>query len=388
MNFNQGAAQPPPPPPISPWASPPTPAGEESLRLSWAHPPGMVALSFKNFFLRIITLGIYHFWGKTEVRRRIWSGIRLNGEPMQYTGTGKEMLLGFLFIMGVIFIPVLVLSLLVTATFGPNSPALPAMQGILYVAFFYLIGVGIHRATRYRLSRTRWRGIRGGLEGSAWRYGWTYFWTGALLVLTLGWIAPWRSTRLQSLITNDMRFGNRPLAFQAVAGPLYRPFAVLWVSAIVILGLVGLSLSALFTSLLGMQQMPRPGQSVDPGLLFTIIAIFYGVLIVGFLLFGIVSAWYRARLMNHFAAHTTFEGARFSGTATGRSLLSLTITNYLMVIFTLGLLSPVAQARAARYFVEHLQLEGTAELGAILQRAEDASGRGEGLAQAFDIDAF
>ena len=30
---------------------------------------------------------------------------------------------------------------------------------------FLLSGIGIHRARRYRLSRTRWRGIRGGLSG-------------------------------------------------------------------------------------------------------------------------------------------------------------------------------------------------------------------------------
>ena len=59
-----------------------------------------------------------------------------------------------------------------------------------------------------------------------------------------------------------------------------------------------------------------------------------------------------------------------------------------IALFTLGLLSPVAQARAARYFVEHLQIEGSAALGQIIQRAEADGTRGEGLAQAFDIDAF
>ena len=56
-----------------PLSSVPPPAGSEALRLSWSQPPGMVALSFKNFLLKIVTLGIYQFWGKTEVRRRIWS---------------------------------------------------------------------------------------------------------------------------------------------------------------------------------------------------------------------------------------------------------------------------------------------------------------------------
>ena len=110
---------PPPIPPSSvPSVAPAAGEGVEPLRLSWSHPQGMVALSFKNFFLRIITLGIYHFWGKTEVRRRIWSGVRINGEPLQYTGTGKEMLLGFVVVMAVLFLPVMVSSLVMTAAFG------------------------------------------------------------------------------------------------------------------------------------------------------------------------------------------------------------------------------------------------------------------------------
>ena len=80
------------------------------MRLGWSQPAGMVGLSVKNFLLRIVTLGIYGFWGKTEVRKRIWSGIRLNGEPLQYSGTGKELFLGFLVIFGVVVLPTMLVS--------------------------------------------------------------------------------------------------------------------------------------------------------------------------------------------------------------------------------------------------------------------------------------
>ena len=172
----------------------------------------MVGLSFKNFLLRIVTLGIYHFWGKTEVRKRIWSAIRINGEPLQYTGTGKEMFLGFLFVLGVVTRAAAApddrsASSLV---FGPSRPRSAFQVRALRRLFFYLIGVGMHRAIRYRMSRTIWRGIRGGLEGSAWRYGWTYFWTGILLIADAWLGLAVARDKLQGLITNDMRFGNRP----------------------------------------------------------------------------------------------------------------------------------------------------------------------------------
>ncbi|MEZ5855567.1 MAG: YjgN family protein [Hyphomicrobiaceae bacterium] len=359
----------------------------EPLILSWATPPAMVGLSVKNFLLKIITLGIYGFWGRTEVRHRIWSAARINAEPLQYTGTGKELFLGFLIVLGVLLVPTFLLSLVINFAFGPKSVAAGLIQLTLYAAFFFLVGFGIHRAQRYRLSRTRWRGIRAGLEGSSWTYAWTYFWTGLLMILTLGWASPWRATKLQGLITNAMRFGKSRFAFDAKGGPLYGRFAVLWFSAVVIsLAVIAIAAFVNF-KVLGLG-MPNPNIRPDMTELFTLLAVFYAVGLIGFLFYSIISAWYRAHMMNHFARHTTFEGARFKGSATGRTLVSLAVGNYLMVLFTLGLLVPVAQARSARYLVEHLQIEGNVPLAQIQQRAADDIKRGEGLAQAFDFDAF
>lgn len=370
-----------------PGAGAPMRAGAEPVTLSWAPPKGMVALCFINFVLRILTLGIYHFWGKTEVRRRIWSAIRLNGEPLAYTGTGMELFLGFLIVFGAVLLPAVLLSFGAVLFFGPQSPMLALYQVVVYAAFFFLLGIGIHRAQRYRLARTRWRGIRGGLEGSSLSYAWTYFWTGLLIPLTLGWIVPWRSTRLQALISNGMRFGDRPFRFSAPSGPLYPRFAILWLAAVVIM-LVASSMIGVLAALVFRPGDLRPDVPPGMGRMGALLAIVYGVMFAGFLVYGIFSAWYRAGMMNHFAAHTTFEGARFRGSATAGSLMWLTVSNYLMVLLTLGLLSPLAQARSARYFVERIAIEGEVPLAQIVQRAEDPMRRGEGLAQAFDVDAF
>src|SRR5262249_42732292 len=184
-----------------------TGAGGEPLALTWKEQPGLIGLSFVNFVLRILTIGIYYFWGKTEVRRRIWSAVRLNGEPLAYTGTGGELFLGFLIVFGIVLLPMLLASVAAAFLFGPSS--IGVVQGLFYVFIFFLRGVGIHRAQRYGLARTTWRGIRCGLEGSSWHYAWTHFWTALLIPFTLGWIMPWRPTRLQSLISNGMRFGDR-----------------------------------------------------------------------------------------------------------------------------------------------------------------------------------
>jgi uncharacterized membrane protein YjgN (DUF898 family) len=234
------------------------------------------------------------------------------------------------------------------------------------------------------LSRTRWRGIRGGLEGSSWGYAWTYFWTAFLIPVTLGWITPWRATKLQSLISNDMRFGDRPFRFTARSGPLYGSFALLWVGGIVLFLVAGAIVALLqYAHMYTLQPAAAPGQP-PPMLLGQIAAVVIGFYIA----FGLMFAWYQAAKINHFAAYTHYEGATFKGNATGWSLIWLAISNLLIVTLTLGLLAPVAQARATRYLVERLSIDGAVPLAEIAQRAADPMRRGEGIAQVFDVDAF
>jgi len=118
------------------------------------------------------------------------------------------------------------------------------------------------------------------------------------------------------------------------------------------------------------------------------IAAIVPVIVAFYLVLGLISAWYQAAAFNHFAAHTSYEGATFRGNMTAWSIIWLVIGNLLIVTLTLGLLAPVAQARAARYMVERLGIDGTVPLGDIAQRAGDPMRRGEGLAQVFDVDAF
>lgn len=357
----------------------------EPVRLSWTYPPGMAGLSVINFLLKIVTLGIYGFWGKTEVRRRIWSGIRLNGEPLHYTGTGKELFIGFLIVMGAVMLPFFAVTLIAVLAFGPQSPLLQAVNIALYGVLFFLLGVGIHRAQRYRLSRTNWRGIRGGLDGSSWSFAWIYFWTVLVVLVTLGWASPWRTTKLQGLIANDMRFGNRNFTFDGTAGPLYARFAVLWFGGAAIAAIVsGLVMASWWLIGIDIEELQKPA----PRQMILFVIAIYAAMFIGLLLYGVLSAFYRAGMMNHFAQHTHYEGLGFTGHATTGSLIWLTVSNLLITVFTLGLLAPVAQARAAGYFVSRLAIDGEAPLAAIAQGAADAAKRGEGLAQVFDVDAF
>ena len=116
--------------------------------------------------------------------------------------------------------------------------------------------------------------------------------------------------------------------------------------------------------------------------------IIYGTFVLGFMLYGIASAWYYAFQFNHFARNTHFEGSTFRANLKGKGLVWLTITTTLIAILSLGILSPVIQARTMRYIIQRMGFVGTPDFSAIAQAAEQDIHTGEGLAQAFDIDAF
>ncbi|MCB1519356.1 MAG: DUF898 domain-containing protein [Hyphomicrobiaceae bacterium] len=411
-----------------------------SPHLSWLHPLGLISLSVYNFVMRFLTLGIHHFWGKNEVRKRIWSSIRVEGEPLEYTGTGAELFRGFLVIFGIVFLPVMLATFSVAVFFGPDSGISKGFQGGLYLAFLLLTGVAIYRAQRYRLSRTRWRGIRASLVGSSLKYGWTYFWTMLLVPVTLGWISPWRATRLQRITTDDMRFGTTAFSFTASSRPLYGPFATFWLLMVAFLAALPFLVTAIVpwpdmfaASETGEFKPPRPEDMAR-----IVVGVYFALFLLG-VVYMILSAWYRAAMIRHFSRHTHIDGLSFASTVTPGGLMWITVSNFLLLVagavvatatlaaiglfiwtlagaglgsaigdsippeqiggvlgvpmvllffLAMGMLLPVAQARSTGYLVSHLRLDGTLDTAAIEASAEQNIKRGEGLAQAFDIDAL
>src|SRR6478735_4753668 len=53
-------------------------------------------LLIRGAALLFVTLGIYRFWLATDVRRFLWSNTEIAGDGLEYIGTARELLLGFL----------------------------------------------------------------------------------------------------------------------------------------------------------------------------------------------------------------------------------------------------------------------------------------------------
>jgi uncharacterized membrane protein YjgN (DUF898 family) len=358
-------------------------AAPGARRIAWVHPAGgFFGLSLLNALLRILTLGVYHFWGKTEVRQRIWSSVRVDGEPLDYRGTGGELFKGFIIVFLLVLVPLSLISLL--PLFLGTSQVL--FQLGVFCVVLALGGFAIYRARRYRLSRTRWRGIRGGLSGRTVPFAWTYIWTTVLIPFTLGWIVPWRAVRLQRALFNDTQFGDKNFTFTGRSGPLYARYWLVWVSAIMLYLVASIAIAAVH--LAGpARQRPPPGAPLPLPDVWQVAAI-TAIVLAALLVFAMIRAWYSSGMFNYFAAQTKYQGCSFRLNTTVPGLVWLVATNYLIRLLSLGVLTPVVEARSMRYIVERLSIEGDADWPAIGQNPAALMARGEGLAEAFDVDAF
>lgn len=369
----------------------------ETLRIDYVPRPGLLRLTLVNTLLWVVTLTVYRFWARSNVRRHVWSSVHVNGQPLEYTGKGSELFKGALIVFFVLLLPVGLIVAGVSAAYGPDHPAVAGLQSLIFLVFSLLWGAAIFKARRYQMSRTQWRGIRGGLEGSATVYSLTYF--GSLLArgITLGWSTPVMNVNLQEQMTDAMRFGDRKFRFRGRAGPLYPSYALCWFLTLFFLiggvvfivwltstfqgGAIGQQISDFF------ELEPRSTDG-NPALGYFIIAMGLLLVLTYFVFYPAVWAIYTAREIAQFANYTTFDGAQFRIDATAWSLIGLAVGNFLLLVFTLGIAQPFVLQRTVRYLCDRMTIEGAIDVDAIRQSQQPLEKTGEGLADAFDVSWF
>ncbi|SEL86214.1 protein of unknown function [Roseivivax marinus] len=204
------------PPPHPAEAPPPLPPRAAGPRYTGAPYP-IFMLGLKTGLLTVLTLGIYRFWAKTRVRRYIWSSVELDGDRFEYTGTGVEKLLGFLLAVVIlaVYVGLIQIGLFyfgLTLWTEPETRVEVLARSVAFLltgaAVLPFVQFAIYRARRYRLARTRWRGIRFGMDKAAWGYAVRALGYMALTGVTLGLLLPLQTFRLTRYMTDRSWFGD------------------------------------------------------------------------------------------------------------------------------------------------------------------------------------
>lgn len=333
-------------------------------------------IAITNSLLIICTLGVYRFWASARQRRYLWSRTRFIDDSLEWTGTGKEMFLGFLIVICVIAPFLLFFQFLFPALIAHGKAE--AAFGIVFlfeIGFFYLGGFARFRALRYRLSRTYWHGIRGGSDDPGWNYGGEYLGRLVLSFMTMFIVYPWAATRLWNGRWNAMSFG--PLRFRANLDA--EGLKARWAALYLVPTGIALAGAAIYFSITpGAGAAPQAGMAIM--VLIFALAFYVGIPLA-------TLCWY-AKYFRHAADATKLGDLEFSFDATTLQWLGLFLGNLCLAIVTLGFGITYWGYRNWAFMVRHLHVYGTVDLSDLRQSTTHAPREAEGFADAFDVGAI
>jgi uncharacterized membrane protein YjgN (DUF898 family) len=181
-------------------------------------------LMIRGAILLLLTLGIYRFWLATDQRRFLWANTEIAGDALEYTGTARELLIGFLIAIAVL-VPIYGGFFLAALDLG----IIGKLSGVIAFVLLALFGhFAIYRARRYRLTRTVFRGVRLHQTGSGWLYA-VYsmlWWT--ITIITLGLAYPWAQASLERYKLRHTYYGDVRGRFTGSGTSLFLRGFVMW----------------------------------------------------------------------------------------------------------------------------------------------------------------
>jgi uncharacterized membrane protein YjgN (DUF898 family) len=347
-----------------------------------------ISLAIVNLLLSIVTLGIYRFWARARIRHHLWEHTTFAGEPLEYRGKGIELLIGAILGLIIILIPYAVIQFVAAAMTASGHPVIAGLLVLVIVlGMYYLIGVGLYRSERYMLSRTSWRGIRGGMTTGGWAYGWLYFRLQLLRAITLGFATPYVSTRLWNARMNDAVFGSAQVRATAEWRPLFGRFVLALIGSIVV---YVIALGFLRGSFMAMGNMVTPDEKPDIHILLPMLGKIYGTLFVAALLVGLVMLSYHAAYWRQVFGSTRLNTLGLEFNATAGNWFGFYFGNLLIVVLTLGLGLMVMPWRAWSFYLGHIRTVGTLDTDSLFQTELAAPTQGDGIADAigFSLTPF
>jgi uncharacterized membrane protein YjgN (DUF898 family) len=291
----------------------------------------LFVLILKNVLLTLLSLGVYAPWAKTEQRKFVWQNTELHGQRFVYHGTGRELFMGYLKLLGgyAVFFGVPALARLLS----------PKLALVLQVAFALavlgLIPFALYWSRAYLLSRTSWRGVRFSLAPDAWAFARVFIGGYLLTLLTLGFYAPVWTNRIHAFSLNRTSFGDTRFRYD---GSDFDAWAI-----------------------------------AMKGLFFSLITL------------GIYYFWYLAEITRFRARHTHFGAARGHSRLEGAQLLKVGLIYVFGTTLTLGLAFPWLACYLMQTSLEAISLEGEIDFAAIRRADASGSALGDGLADAMDV---
>lgn len=357
----------------------------------------LYGIYLRHLALMVLTLGWSRFWGRTRLRRYLWSHLSILGDRFEYRGRGRELLFGFLFVLVLLAMWFgLIWALWYFRLREHPVPGLSVTN--MFSVSLALLGlplafVGQYAGLRYKLTRTRWRGIRAGLDGSAWGYGMRATFLTFINAMTGQLMLPLVSVGLARPRIANARVGTLHFDFAGRAGDIYGRYIgyyflniLMWIVAI---GVVAVAVGGTFSDL-DTKSEEFTKLFSEPSLRTLVLAAAIGF--AAYLLFGLlilpVRCWWQAYLFRYLVSRTRAGNVLFASAISTWQMWGFLVLNYLIVVLTLGLGWPLVMHRTLRLVAQELWIYGAPNGASIQQPADHGPGYGEGLLDMFDVTGF
>lgn len=372
-----------------------------------------------NILLTVITVGLYYPWAKVRNRRYFYANTRFEDRSFEYHATGKQLFFGYLIAMA-LFI-----------AFAVAQQISPIASGVGFVIFIFALPWIIWRSLKFNLRMTSFSNVRFSFEGGLGNAYINFMLLPVVFFLILYGIpiaaaiimpavaTAGVSTSLGLLIgfclvvipvvafllfayikmrnshysVNNSRYGQGQFSTR-VETATFAKIALKTIGiAILSIIVLALILGAIVTATIGVngalaiqQGMSDPDQigSVMGSLLLIITPLYIGFIAIGIF----IQAYSYTRQRTYLLENSSLDShITFASTLTARSLTWVMISNFLMVILTLGLAMPWASVRLARVIIENTHLHSEAGFDQYFTaKQEEQSSLGEQIGDAFDID--
>lgn len=303
-----------------------------------------------NVCLTIITLGIYSAWAKVRTNQYFYGHTQLGGSSFEYTAQPMQILKGriiafaafMLYQLAVSFMPILTLPIL--------------------LAFALVMPWIIVRSMMFRHFNTRYRNIRLGFSGNYMDALIVFVLLPIGSILTAGLLYPYAACRQQRWLVNNSRFGETPFAAQLKAGAFYS----IYVAALFLLISTGILFWMVETAL----------PSMLPIVPLILLPFYY-----------LVYAYIKVNVTNYTLNNTTLGEHQFESRMKTLPYLWIFFSNMLAIVLTLGLATPWAMIRVARYRANCSTAQIAGDLDRFVQVQQDQQNAlGEELGDVLDLE--
>jgi len=347
-----------------------------------------------NILLTIVTLGIYSAWAKVRNKQYFYGNTLLNNSSFEYTASPINILKGRLIAVAALVV------------YQLSIGYVPILSSILITLFVILIPWFVMKSLAFNARYSQYRNIRFSFDQDlldAYKVMMFIPLAGYILIVAIG-VAfyflienifaffPYLMFIMARYTIDNHNYGNSSFKLMLKNANFY--YAIyLKLAGIVLLGLIvvfiiGIFASFMFASLSSIN--PNSLSSFDPSNTAALIALLPLIIVVyAFIIFAyaFLIAFVKAQTYNAIYSNTKIGSHTIVANMSVGGLTLLYVTNTLAIIFTLGLFTPWALVRSARFKAQSTSIKVSGTLNDFINNQEThQSSLGEEIGEVFDLD--